>query len=169
MPSVPGYHEGQDLHLFGHMAIRSLLSQIRLGPTMASSSCAPSPQLALQFSSLGSIDNKWLLEEFATSLASEAGQSLQGRPFKAQDVFLVWPTVEQVKGSIEGWAAGETLSFRLTLLMTGGCTFAYKCYSQMEYTYSQQLDGHAVPCILSGMSIPGSTKNVSKPFLQPLW
>ena len=95
--------------------------------------------MAMQFSSLGSLDEKWLLQELGQSLASQrylqSSASLsspdplvlpqQNAALTLDRLYLVWPTVRQVQGSIEGWAAG--------------------------------------------LSIPGSTKNVMKPFLKRLW
>lgn len=81
--------------------------------------------IACQFSSIGSLDEKWLTNEFIGSLSQ--GQSANGEHLRPQcngplGAKLIWPCVSEVRDSIEGWAAGY--------------------------------------------SIPGSSKNVLKPFLR---
>ncbi|GAX84131.1 hypothetical protein CEUSTIGMA_g11554.t1 [Chlamydomonas eustigma] len=134
VPSVPGYFVGQDLDLYGHMRVRSVLSNIPLGPSFSNEPAGP--QLVAQCSSLGSLDEKWLLQEFGCSLAQQQQQQaastsssgikvLQPVTLPKESFSIVWPTVDQVKNSNEGWTAG--------------------------------------------LSIPGSSKNVMKPFLKSMW
>ncbi|KAJ1561954.1 tyrosyl-DNA phosphodiesterase 1 [Cladochytrium tenue] len=90
----------------------------------AVSSTAPRPNssktLVLQCSSIGSgLSHRWLVGELAQSLSSggnsggvsiaNTNNSNNGSYKKA--VALVYPTVEQVRGSLEGWAAGGNLPF----------------------------------------------------------
>ena len=140
--SVPGYHRGGQRDRYGHMRLRGILSRQRW-PTEFEES-----DLVCQFSSLGSIDEKWLKSEFTQSMASQMGArswemgsfdrevylaDLEREgvklgpnfPFFHGQLHLVWPTVAEVMGSLEGAAAGQ--------------------------------------------SIPGYEKNVSKAFLQPLY
>jgi tyrosyl-DNA phosphodiesterase-1 len=101
--------------------------------------------LLAQFSSLGSLQEDWLHEQFVPSLtagrygaqapaagggtaaaaATAAARPAPGPPLDVSQVYLVWPTVAEVAGSNEGWDAGG--------------------------------------------SIPGPLSNVTKDFLQPLW
>ena len=63
----------------------------------------------MQCSSLGSLDEKWLFQEFSGSLLAQRLQGhapARGTAGAAAEIRLVWPTVRQVQGSIEGWAAG---------------------------------------------------------------
>ena len=53
---------------------------------------------SMQFSSLGSLDEKWM-SEFTYSLS--AGKSDDGSPLGIGKPMIVWPTVEDVRGSIE--------------------------------------------------------------------
>lgn len=137
--SVPGYHRGGQRDRYGHMRLRGILSRQRW-PTEFKES-----DLVCQFSSLGSIDEKWLKSEFTESMASQMVSDREwfGRdvyladleregvklgpnfPFFHGQLHLVWPTVAEVMGSLEGAAAGQ--------------------------------------------SIPGYEKNVTKAFLQPLY
>eukprot|EP00897_Mesotaenium_endlicherianum_P008277 jgi/Mesen1/7478/ME000039S06689 len=101
--SVPGYHSGAALHKWGHMKLRAILSQER----NFSARFVGSP-LVFQFSSLGSIDERWLAE-LASSLS--AGSTGCGRqPLgPASGVRCVWPTVEDVRNSLEGYGAGGSI------------------------------------------------------------
>ena len=92
------------------MCLRALLKQVTLGAAFTAPSA--SPHLALQFSSLGSIDDKWFMEEFSTSLLAEKRPPQSGllpQALRAEDLYLVWPTVKQIQGSLEGWAAGRSV------------------------------------------------------------
>lgn len=100
--SVPGYHQGADIPKWGHMALRTALSKVSLPPGFegvaprahnssskdlesAGSSAGslagqmthgsvsvPGSSLVAQFSSLGKVDEEWLLGEFGRSLAASA-------------------------------------------------------------------------------------------------
>lgn len=52
----------------------------------------------LQFSSLGSLDEKWMAE-FALSLSS--GVSEDKKPLGPGEPLIVWPTVEDIRCSLE--------------------------------------------------------------------
>uniref|UniRef100_A0A0E0Q992 PNK FHA domain-containing protein n=1 Tax=Oryza rufipogon TaxID=4529 RepID=A0A0E0Q992_ORYRU len=98
--SVPGYHVGPNIKKWGHMKLRSVLE----GCTFEQQFCkAP---MIYQFSSLGSLDEKWM-SEFACSLS--AGKSDNGSPLGIGKPLIVWPTVEDVRTSIEGYAAGSCI------------------------------------------------------------
>ncbi|GBB91821.1 hypothetical protein RclHR1_01920025 [Rhizophagus clarus] len=102
--SIPGYHVNEKLESFGHMRLRNILSRITI-PL----SCKLDSTIICQFSSIGSLgkDEKWLIEEFAESLKYAKNQNQCGEP----DIKLVYPTVENVSNSLEGWAAGNSLPF----------------------------------------------------------
>mmetsp|Transcript_19267 Transcript_19267/g.33254 ORF Transcript_19267/g.33254 Transcript_19267/m.33254 type:complete len:467 (-) Transcript_19267:635-2035(-) len=110
--SVPGFHFGPKLNKYGHMRVRRLLSKEPLpGPDWRTAS-----QLVMQCSSMGSLSDKWLLqEELAVSLMSSAARGFVpsvrpsealASPLPLNRVHLVWPTVQEVRNSLEGWAAG---------------------------------------------------------------
>ncbi|KQK15923.1 tyrosyl-DNA phosphodiesterase 1 [Brachypodium distachyon] len=98
--SVPGYHVGPNIKKWGHMKLRSVLE----GCVFEKQFCK-SP-LIYQFSSLGSLDEKWMTE-FACSLS--AGKADDGSPLGIGKPLIVWPTVEDVRCSIEGYAAGSCI------------------------------------------------------------
>ncbi|PAN14246.1 hypothetical protein PAHAL_2G394200 [Panicum hallii] len=98
--SVPGYHAGPNIKKWGHMKLRTVLEEC-----MFEKQFCKSP-LVYQFSSLGSLDEKWM-SEFTYSLS--AGKSDDGSPLGIGKPLIVWPTVEDVRCSIEGYAAGSCI------------------------------------------------------------
>lgn len=108
--SVPGYHRGREMRFWGHLRLRDLLATNATLP-----SCTVIEDRVLcQFSSLGTLSEKWL-DEFHTSLAAIrhfGDRRNPGRP----PLLLVMPTVSQVRDSFEGWVAGVSLHARLSQL-----------------------------------------------------
>ncbi|TVU38611.1 hypothetical protein EJB05_11995 [Eragrostis curvula] len=98
--SVPGYHRGNNIKKWGHMKLRTVLEECLFEKQFCKS------PLIYQFSSLGSLDEKWM-NEFAYSLS--AGKSDDGTPLGIGKPLIVWPTVEDVRCSIEGYAAGSCI------------------------------------------------------------
>ncbi|KAJ4976556.1 hypothetical protein NE237_001662 [Protea cynaroides] len=98
--SVPGYHRGSDLKKWGHMKLRTILQESYFDKEFLKS------PLVYQFSSLGSLDEKWMAE-FASSLS--AGFSDDKTPLGLGQPLIIWPTVEDVRCSLEGYAAGSCI------------------------------------------------------------
>ncbi|CAO1941798.1 unnamed protein product [Urochloa humidicola] len=98
--SVPGYHVGPNIRKWGHMKLRNVLEECMFDRQFCKS------PLIYQFSSLGSLDEKWM-SEFACSLS--AGKSDDGSQLGIGKPLIVWPTVEDVRCSIEGYAAGSCI------------------------------------------------------------
>ncbi|XP_060191002.1 tyrosyl-DNA phosphodiesterase 1 isoform X1 [Lycium barbarum] len=98
--SVPGYHSGPSLKKWGHMKLRTVLQECTFSKEFQKS------PLIYQFSSLGSLDEKWMTE-FATSMS--AGVSDDKKPLGIGEPMIVWPNVEDVRCSLEGYAAGNAV------------------------------------------------------------
>ncbi|XP_010420173.1 PREDICTED: tyrosyl-DNA phosphodiesterase 1-like isoform X2 [Camelina sativa] len=98
--SVPGYHTGLNLKKWGHMKLRSILQECIFDREFRRS------PLVYQFSSLGSLDEKWLAE-FRDSLS--CGITEDKTPLGPGDPLIIWPTVEDVRCSLEGYAAGNAI------------------------------------------------------------
>nr|AAL36361.1 unknown protein [Arabidopsis thaliana] len=98
--SVPGYHTGFNLNKWGHMKLRTILQECIFDREFRRS------PLIYQFSSLGSLDEKWLAE-FGNSLSS--GITEDKTPLGPGDSLIIWPTVEDVRCSLEGYAAGNAI------------------------------------------------------------
>ncbi|GER27220.1 tyrosyl-DNA phosphodiesterase-related [Striga asiatica] len=111
--SVPGYHSGSSLRKWGHMKLRTVLQECTFENQFEKS------PLIYQFSSLGSLDEKWMTE-LASSMS--AGMTEDKRPLGPSKPLIVWPSVEDVKSSLEklivcfplldsekGYAAGNAI------------------------------------------------------------
>ncbi|CAN6552831.1 unnamed protein product [Malus baccata var. baccata] len=98
--SVPGYHTGNNMKKWGHMKLRTVLQECIFDKEFRKS------PLAYQFSSLGSLDEKWMAE-FASSMSS--GLSEDRTPLGPGEPLIIWPTVEDVRCSLEGYAAGNAI------------------------------------------------------------
>lgn len=97
--SVPGYHSGNNLHKFGHMRLRKILSNMDLKLEL--------PIYHAQFSSFGSLGPKpesWLLGQFLQSLNG-------GEKLGQQNLKVIFPCVEDVRNSVEGYLAGGSLCY----------------------------------------------------------
>ncbi|KAK9714913.1 hypothetical protein RND81_06G130300 [Saponaria officinalis] len=98
--SVPGYHSGPNLKKWGHMKLRSVLEQTTFDEEFKRS------PLIYQFSSLGSLDEKWMME-LRSSMSS--GSTVDKSPLGSGDPLIIWPAVEDVRWSLEGYAAGNAI------------------------------------------------------------
>ncbi|KAI3863098.1 hypothetical protein MKW98_015556 [Papaver atlanticum] len=98
--SVPGYHTGSNLKKWGHMKLRSVLRDCVFDKEFQKS------PLVYQFSSLGSLDEKWMAE-LASSMSS--GSTHDKLSLGLGKELIVWPTVEDVRFSLEGYAAGSCI------------------------------------------------------------
>uniref|UniRef100_A0A7N0UE80 FHA domain-containing protein n=1 Tax=Kalanchoe fedtschenkoi TaxID=63787 RepID=A0A7N0UE80_KALFE len=98
--SVPGYHTGANMKKWGHMKLRTVLQECKFPKKFQKS------PLVYQFSSLGSLDEKWMTE-LASSMSS--GVSEDQVPLGIGEPQIVWPSVEDVRTSIEGYAAGNAI------------------------------------------------------------
>ncbi|KAL3627567.1 tyrosyl-DNA phosphodiesterase 1 [Castilleja foliolosa] len=98
--SVPGYHTGSSLRKWGHMKLRTVLQECTFEKQFEKS------PLIYQFSSLGSLDEKWMAE---LALSMSAGMSEDKMPLGPAKPLIVWPSVEDVRCSLEGYAAGNAV------------------------------------------------------------
>ncbi|CAD6191284.1 unnamed protein product [Caenorhabditis auriculariae] len=102
--SVPGYHSGAMLRSYGHLSLRKLLASQEKKEEKGKSVI-----FVAQCSSIGSLGkeiNTWVRGQFLTSL--NGGNSDTG----SSRFFLVYPCVEDVRNSIEGYDAGCSLPYR---------------------------------------------------------
>ncbi|XP_073061478.1 tyrosyl-DNA phosphodiesterase 1 isoform X2 [Primulina eburnea] len=98
--SVPGYHSGSSIRKWGHMKLRTILQECTFEKEFEKS------PLVYQFSSLGSLDEKWMAE-LASSMS--AGMTEDQKPLGLGKPLIIWPTVEDVRCSLEGYAAGNAV------------------------------------------------------------
>ncbi|KAL3157421.1 hypothetical protein ABBQ32_011893 [Trebouxia sp. C0010 RCD-2024] len=104
--SRPGYHSGPALRTYGHLRVQSLLAREKFP-----SHFQRAPLIA-QFSSLGSLDERWLTNEFRGSLSAgltSSGGTLGAGAAGPQGFQLIWPTVQDIRDSVEGWRGGASV------------------------------------------------------------
>lgn len=117
IPSIPGKHSLSRPPL-GLLKLRDAIRD------HASSSGASSGHVVCQFSSIGSLSVNWL-NHFLSSTCLGDPRTTSSRKTLAERIKLVYPTVEEICNSVEGYSGGG--------------------------------------------SVPGSTKNVKRDFLLPLY
>ncbi|GBL77991.1 Tyrosyl-DNA phosphodiesterase 1 [Araneus ventricosus] len=107
--SVPGRHVGSKKTTFGHLKLRKILN-LHGSPKETVQSNWP---LICQFSSIGSLGaspDQWLLGEFSTSLSTVKDSSLGSQ---STSLKLVFPTVDNVRKSLQGYPAGASLPYSI--------------------------------------------------------
>ncbi|KAJ1526493.1 tyrosyl-DNA phosphodiesterase 1, partial [Nowakowskiella sp. JEL0078] len=98
--SVPGYHIGGSLKKWGHKRVSDVLRRVDASENIKET-------IIMQFSSVGSIDEKWLIDEFGKSLM-ECKNRVKSKYPKFS---MIYPTVENVRTCLEGWEGGNSLPF----------------------------------------------------------
>ncbi|XP_019722293.1 tyrosyl-DNA phosphodiesterase 1 [Hippocampus comes] len=105
--STPGRYVGPDMERWGHLRLRKLLYE--------QTTCIPGEDqwpVVGQFSSIGSMGvdkTKWLAGEFQRTLTTLGKSSLQPNP----PIHLLYPSVEDVRTSLEGYPAGGSLPYSI--------------------------------------------------------
>ncbi|KAK6123983.1 hypothetical protein DH2020_042266 [Rehmannia glutinosa] len=152
--SVPGYHSGSSLKKWGHMKLRTVLQDCTFEKQFERS------PLIYQFSSLGSLDEKWMAE-LASSMS--AGMTEDKKPLGLGKPLIVWPSVEDVRCSLE-------------LFTSVLYTFGYRDLLELHCLLHLRLqnDSFDKSCLIlkgyaAGNAIPSPLKNVEKEFLKKYW
>lgn len=119
--SVPGYHTGSSVHKYGHMKIRNILKSQTFSEEFHQNInilcqvsspilvCGKISHFSCQFSSVGSLSEKWIHEELLTSFASEKLMKSDLLRSHKPSIQFIWPTVNFVKECIDGLSAGTSL------------------------------------------------------------
>ncbi|XP_027871873.1 tyrosyl-DNA phosphodiesterase 1 isoform X1 [Xiphophorus couchianus] len=105
--STPGRYVGADMERWGHLRLRKLLYD-HTNPIPDEEQW---PVIG-QFSSIGSMGmdkTKWLAGEFQRTLTTLGKSSLRSDP----PVHLLYPSVEDVRTSLEGYPAGGSLPYSI--------------------------------------------------------
>ncbi|KAM9071122.1 tyrosyl-DNA phosphodiesterase 1 [Sarcophilus harrisii] len=108
--STPGRFQGKHIEDWGHFRLRKLLKE--------HTSLLPEQQswpIVGQFSSIGSLgadESKWLCSEFKDSLVI-LGNHGKNQGQHNVPLHLIYPTVENVRNSLEGYPAGGSLPYSL--------------------------------------------------------
>ncbi|NXI46106.1 TYDP1 phosphodiesterase, partial [Galbula dea] len=108
--STPGRYQGSDKEKWGHLRLRKLLKE-----HASSIPAQESWPVVGQFSSIGSMGvdgSKWLCSEFQESLVA-AGSSVTTLLKSDVPIHLIYPTVNNVRQSLEGYPAGGSLPYSI--------------------------------------------------------
>ncbi|XP_021258024.1 tyrosyl-DNA phosphodiesterase 1 isoform X4 [Numida meleagris] len=108
--STPGRYQGVDKEKWGHLRLRKLLKE-----HASSIPAQESWPVVGQFSSIGSLGadgSKWLCSEFQESLVA-AGSGVAALLKCDVPIHLVYPTVSNVRQSLEGYPAGGSLPYSI--------------------------------------------------------
>ncbi|KFZ47816.1 Tyrosyl-DNA phosphodiesterase 1, partial [Antrostomus carolinensis] len=108
--STPGRYQGSDKEKWGHLRLRKLLKE-----HASSKPAQESWPVVGQFSSIGSMGadgSKWLCSEFQESLVA-AGSNVTTLLKCDVPIHLVYPTVNNVRQSLEGYPAGGSLPYSI--------------------------------------------------------
>jgi tyrosyl-DNA phosphodiesterase 1 len=124
--SVPGRHNGPNRNKWGQWKLREEILMSKPEGSIQDYD----QRLLMQFSSIGALkNNEAFIDELASSLGAidpnaqqtshagkkrktsenTASQETVEIQMRKQRVELVWPTVDAVRGSIQGWAAGFSI------------------------------------------------------------
>ncbi|KAM3920118.1 tyrosyl-DNA phosphodiesterase 1 [Leptodactylus fuscus] len=106
--STPGRFQGYDKEKWGHFRLRKILRE-RCSPITGIESW---PVIG-QFSSIGSMgtdQSKWLHSEFSESLKT-LGKGVKTLPHSENPLQLIYPSVDNVRTSLEGYPAGGSLPY----------------------------------------------------------
>ncbi|XP_057588413.1 tyrosyl-DNA phosphodiesterase 1 isoform X2 [Hippopotamus amphibius kiboko] len=107
--STPGRFQGNQKDNWGHFRLRKLLKEHT--PSIPKAESWP---IVGQFSSIGSMGadkSKWLCSEFKESLVTLGKESRT--PGSAVPLHLIYPSVENVRTSLEGYPAGGSLPYSI--------------------------------------------------------
>ncbi|NXE88846.1 TYDP1 phosphodiesterase, partial [Menura novaehollandiae] len=144
--STPGRYQGSDKEKWGHLRLRKLLREHAL-----SIPARESWPLVGQFSSIGSMGadgSKWLCSEFQESLVA-AGSSVATLLKCDVPIHLVYPSVNNVRQSLEGYPAGGSLPYSIQTAQKQLWLHSY------FHKWSAEVSGrtHAIPHIKTYMRL----------------
>ncbi|KAL7554454.1 hypothetical protein ACHAWF_017905 [Thalassiosira exigua] len=119
IPSAPGRHKADVYHNFGFLKLRKAIVENVCPQLQDGKDCRPPPILC-QFSSIGSLSEKWL-HQFLSAIDHSATQSVdpidnarnngkkgaeEKPPPLSSRMKIVWPTMDEIRTSIEGYQGG---------------------------------------------------------------
>eukprot|EP00980_Cylindrotheca_fusiformis_P008440 scaffold1784_cov116-Cylindrotheca_fusiformis.AAC.20 len=110
VPSTPGYHQAsKKYHQQGYLKIRQSIEEyVGSDPILKSPVYGP---VVCQFSSIGSLSEKWFKTFVESLTVPSKSRKLLGTLVDA--VKLVWPTVREIKSSVQGVGGGGSVPGRM--------------------------------------------------------
>uniref|UniRef100_A0A8D0ZE70 Tyrosyl-DNA phosphodiesterase 1 n=1 Tax=Sus scrofa TaxID=9823 RepID=A0A8D0ZE70_PIG len=107
--STPGRFQGDQKDNWGHFRLRKLLKEN--GSSIPKAESWPVVGQFSSISSMGADESKWLCSEFKESLVTLGKESRT--PGGAVPLHLIYPSVENVRTSLEGYPAGGSLPYSI--------------------------------------------------------
>ncbi|XP_061854047.1 tyrosyl-DNA phosphodiesterase 1 isoform X2 [Colius striatus] len=152
--STPGRYQGSDKEKWGHLRLRKLLKEFA-----SSVPAQESWPVVGQFSSIGSMGadgSKWLCSEFQESLVA-AGSNVTTLHKCDVPIHLVYPTVNNVRQSLEGYPAGGSLPYSIQTAQKQLWLHSY------FHKWSAEVSGrsHAIPHIKTYMRSSPDFKKIA--------
>jgi tyrosyl-DNA phosphodiesterase-1 len=106
VPSKPFEFHGNDMRKFGQARVGAIL-ELETFPKKFSNA----PVIA-QFSSIGNLSGKFvnsILDNFCSGICDRSSESSKAAGSKNAELQLIWPTVAEVRDSLEGWFGGGSI------------------------------------------------------------
>lgn len=111
IPSVPGWHklDGETHRLMGHWKLRHVVANYT-GTSARALQCSP---IVCQFSSIGLLSENYL-KDLQISMDTELAklQDTKNLPKVSLRFQFIYPTVEEIRNSVEGYAGGGSVPGR---------------------------------------------------------
>lgn len=156
IPSVPGKHSGLNAKSFGYMKLQKAIKEHvvdwgnrhSIGQNEGRKSSArifQSPVIC-QCSSVGSLSTKWLHDFISAVDAHALNENEVQTKSKKPDVSLlekmkiVWPTVEEIRSSIEGYQGGNSVPGKASNVNKDFLTPLYHRWSKPGAEYNNNAD-----------------------------
>ncbi|CAB9527498.1 Tyrosyl-DNA phosphodiesterase 1 [Seminavis robusta] len=114
VPSIPGYHKiNNNQNLLGHLKVRQQLARIRQEKQKGEKQ-QPIGPIVCQFSSMGSLTNKYLHRlaysmNVARAKGVDDGNTSEDDEQKPINLQLVYPTSDEICNSLEGYRGGNSV------------------------------------------------------------
>lgn len=107
IPSVPGYHQLDAIESYGHWKLRKVIARFTTAPPKDDTVRA----IICQFSSIGSLTEKYL-RDLQISMDTGFSRTFRTKPIPPDAPLrlqLVYPTVNEIRISIEGYSGGGSV------------------------------------------------------------
>lgn len=155
VPSVPGKHSGSNAKSFGYMklqkAIKEHVLEHRSHHSAGDNDGSKPPvhsmksPLICQYSSVGSLSTKWL-HDFISAIDMNASNEEQAKSKKSDTsslvdkIKIVWPTVEEIRSSIEGYQGGNSVPGKMSNVSKDFLVPLYHRWSKPGAEYNSNTD-----------------------------
>ncbi len=154
IPSVPGYHKGVTINKYGYLKLRrEIMDAFPSSQTLGEKKKMKKPPMVCQFSSLGSLHEKWL-RKFCSALDYTSTHStnpldencMATKPLQSLTK-IIWPTTDEIRNSVEGVDGGGSVPGRETNLQKPFLKPLYHRWSKRDTSNDPFLTARHIPHI----------------------